>query len=148
MAETGTTGAAPEHENYMGSYYVGDGANWLYFAGFALMIVGVMRILDAIWAFGYRGEVPSSLQHAIFGDKLSTYGWLWLVVGIILILSGIGVLARNQLSRWVGIFAGALGAVTAIWWMPYYPVWSFTYIILGVAVVYALLTHAQPHSVA
>jgi hypothetical protein len=148
MAETGTTGGAPVHENYMTSYYVDDGANWLYFAGFALMIAGVMRIFDAIWAFGYKGTVPSNLQHAIFGDNLSTYGWLWLVVGVILILCGVGVLARNQLSRWVGVFAGALGAVTAIWWMPYYPIWSLTYIILGVAVVYALLTHAQPQSVA
>jgi hypothetical protein len=71
-----------------------------------------------------------------------------LVVGVILILCGVGVLARNQLSRWVGVFASALGAVTAIWWMPYYPIWSLTYIILGVALVYALLTHAQPQSVA
>jgi hypothetical protein len=148
MAETGTTGGAPASENYMTSYYVGGGANWLYFAGFALMIVGIMRIFDAIWAFGYKGTVPSNLQHALFGDNLSTYGWLWLVVGIILILSGVGVFARNELSRWVGIFAGGLLAVTAIWWMPYYPVWSFTYIILGVAIVYALATHGQRQNAA
>jgi membrane protein implicated in regulation of membrane protease activity len=93
-------------------------------------------------------ETRRNLQHAIFGDSLTTYGWLWLVVGIILILCGVGVLARNQFSRWVGIFAGAVGAVTAIWWMPYHPVWSFTYIVLGVAVIYALATHAKPENAA
>jgi hypothetical protein len=148
MAETGTASSAPAQENYMTSYYVGDGKNWLYFAGFALMIVGVMRIFDAVWAFGFKGPVPSNLQHALFGDSLSTYGWLWLVVGIVLIVCGSGVLAQNQLSRWVGVFAGGLCAMTAIWWMPYYPVWSFTYILLGVAIVYALAAHGQPDSTA
>lgn len=70
------------------------------------------------------------------------------VVGVILIVCGVGVLARNQLFRRVGVFAGAIGAVTAIWWTPYYPIWSLTYLILGVAVVYALLAHARPQCVA
>jgi hypothetical protein len=148
MTETGTAGGASTPENYMTSFYVSDRNNWLYFAGFALMIAGVMRIFDAVWAFTYKGPIPSNLQHALLGSTLSTYGWLWLIVGIVLIVCGAGVLARNQLSRWVGMFAGALAAVTAIWWMPYYPVWSFTYIILGVAVVYGLATHGQRQAVA
>ena len=119
------------------------GQGWLVFAAVVLGVMGIMRIFDAIWAFGYKGAVPSNLQHAIFGDNLSTYGWLWLVVGVILILCGVGVLARNQLSRWVGVFAGALGAVTAIWWMPYYPIWSLTYIVVCMFVIYGLAAYGE-----
>ena len=50
-------------------------------------------------------------------------------------------MGRSQIGRWVGITAGAIGAISAIWWMPYYPIWSLTYIALGVIVVYALAAY-------
>ena len=62
----------------------GDG--WLIFAAIVLGIAGIMRIFDAIWAFRYHGVIPENLQGAIFGHSLKTYGWVYLVVGIVLIL--------------------------------------------------------------
>ncbi len=44
----------------------------------------------------------------------------------------------------MGIAAGAIGAISAIWWMPYYPIWSLTYIALGVIVIYALAAYGGP----
>lgn len=119
------------------------GQGWVIFAGIVLLAAGVMRFFDAIWAFSYHGTVPQNLQNAIFGHSLSTYGWLWLVVSIILFLSGLAVMIGSQLGRWVGVAAGAIGAVSAIWWMPYYPIWSLTYVTLGILVIYALLAYGQ-----
>jgi hypothetical protein len=124
-----------------------NGQGWLVFAAVALGIGGIMRIFDAIWAFRYHGSVPENLQNALWGHTLKNYGWLWLVVGIILILCAFGVVARSQVSRWIGIFAGAVAAISAIWWMPYYPIWSLTYIGIGVLVVYALAAHGSRESV-
>ncbi|HEY6472869.1 MAG TPA: hypothetical protein VIY26_08260 [Acidimicrobiales bacterium] len=119
------------------------GEGWLVFAAIALGVAGIMRIFDAIWAFRYHGAVPENLQNALFGTTLKNYGWLWLIVGILLILCGFGVLARSQVSRWIGIFAGAVAAISAIWWMPYYPIWSLTYIALGVFVIYGLAVYGS-----
>ncbi len=119
------------------------GEGWLIFAAVALGVAGIMRIFDGIWAFRYHGAVPENLQNALFGTSLKNYGWLWLIVGIILILCAVGVLARSQVSRWIGIFAGAVAAVSAIWWMPYYPIWSLAYIGLGVFVIYALAVYGS-----
>jgi hypothetical protein len=119
------------------------GEGWLVFAAIALGVAGIMRIFDAIWAFRYHGAVPENLQNALFGTSLKNYGWLWLIVGIILILCAFGVVARSQFSRWIGIFAGAVAAISAIWWMPYYPIWSLTYIALGVLVIYGLAAYGS-----
>ena len=116
-----------------------DGRGWLVFAAVVLGVAGIMRIFDAIWAFRYKGALPENLQNALFGNTLKNYGWLWLIVGILLILSALGVMARSQLSRWIGVVAGAVIAISAIWWMPYYPIWSLTYIGIGVLVIYALV---------
>ena len=57
------------------------------------------------------------------------------------------MLARSQISRWIGIFAGAVAAISAIWWMPYYPIWSLTYIALGVFVIYGLAVYGSREAV-
>jgi hypothetical protein len=123
------------------------GAGWTIFAGTALLIAGVMRIFDSIWAFRYHGVLPSNLEAAIFGHSLKTYAWVYLVVAIILILAGFGVFVQSQVSRWIGVFAAAVLGISAIWWMPYYPIWSLTYIGIAFFVVYALLAYGQRDSV-
>jgi hypothetical protein len=119
---------------------------WIRFASFVLFFAGVMRIFDAIWAFGYKGRLPQSLKHALFGDSLQTYAWLFLACGIVLIAAGIGVLYLSELGRWIGVIAAVVGALSAMAWMPYYPEWSVMYIGLALLVMYALIVHGRRSS--
>ncbi len=142
-----TTGTAT-NEVWVSTPSYESGEGWIYFSGVALMLAGIMRFFDSMWAFAYNGTVPSNLQNALFGTDLSTYGWLWLGVSIVLFLGGLGVFVRSQISRWIGIAAGALGTISAIWWMPYYPVWSLTYVAICVMVIYGLAVHGQRQATA
>lgn len=116
-------------------------SGWLMFAAIVLGVAGIMRVFDAIWAFRYHGALPQNFEDAIFGHSLKTYGWVYLVVAIVLILCAVGVMARSQVSRWIGIFAGAVLSISAIWWMPFYPVWSLAYILAGILVIYSLAVY-------
>ena len=118
-------------------------SGWLTFSAIVLIIAGIMRVIDAIWAFGYNGSIPDGLRGSLLGHSLTAYGWIWLITGIILIAAGVLVLGPSdrpgaEVSRWVGIVAASLGAISAIFVMPYYPVWAFLYIMLAVLVVYGL----------
>lgn len=117
------------------------GEGWVMFAGIVLITAGIMRVFDAIWAFRYHGALPENLEDAVFGHSLKTYGWIYLVVAAILIASGFMVFGGSEIARWIGVVAGAVGAISAIWWMPYYPVWSLTYIAIGALVVYGLIAY-------
>ena len=117
------------------------GLGWMFFAGTVLGIAGIMRIIDAIWAFRYKGAVPQNLQNGVLGSSLKNYAWAWLIVGTILIISSIMLMAKSQFARWIGIIAAAIGGISAITWMPYYPAWSIMYIGLAVLVLYALAAH-------
>jgi hypothetical protein len=121
-------------------------SGWLTFSAVVLIIAGIMRVIDAIWAFGYHGAIPDNLQGALLGHSLATYGWIWLVTGVILIAAGALVLGPSdqpgaEVSRWTGIIAAALSAISAIFVMPYYPVWSLIYIAIAVMVIYGLSAH-------
>jgi hypothetical protein len=117
------------------------GEGWIMFAAIVLAVAGIMRIFDAIWAFRYHGVLPGNLEAAIFGHSLKTYGWVYLAVAAVLILCAFLVLSGSQVGRWAGIVAGAIGCISAIWWMPFYPIWSLTYIAIGVLVIYALAAY-------
>ena len=117
------------------------GEGWLTFAAVVLGVAGIMRIFDAIWAFRYHGALPDNFEAAIFGHSLKTYGWIYLVVAAVLIVCAVLVLSGSQLARWVGVAAGAIIAISAVWWMPYYPVWSLAYIAIGALVIYALVAY-------
>jgi hypothetical protein len=113
------------------------GSGWTLFAAVMLMFAGVMRLFDAVWAFNYTGAAPR-LRDAVLGESISNYGWWWLLSGAVLIGGGFAVLSRSQIGRWLGIGAAIIGALGAITWMPYYPVWSLVYILIASAVTYAL----------
>lgn len=117
------------------------GSGWRFFAGTVLGITGIMRFFAAIWAWRYHGAVPNNLEAAIFGHSLKTYGWVYFIVALILIGSSFGVLTGSQVSRWIGIVAAGILAISAIWWMPYYPVWSLAYIGIGIHVIYGLVVY-------
>jgi len=117
------------------------GEGWLVFAGVILVLGGIMKFFDAIWAFSYHGALPYNLEAAVFGHSLKTYGWVDLAVAVILIVSGFAVVVGSGLARWIGIIAAAIAGISAIWWMPFYPVWSFVYIVIAFLVIYALAVY-------
>ena len=119
-------------------YPAARGGGWLFFAGTILGLAGIMRILDGIWALRYNGAVPDNLQNAVLGHSLDTYGWVWIGVGVVLILVSFGIVARSQFSRWIGYLGAVVLGVSATFWLPYYPVWSLIYIAIAVMVFYAL----------
>jgi hypothetical protein len=121
--------------------YAEPGYGWLFFAGSMMGIAGIMRIFDGIWALRVDNSAP--LDGAFLGTDVSTYGWAWLILGVILLLCSFMVLAKSQFARWIGIIGGAVLAISAIWWMPFYPVWSLMYVFVGVMIVYGLAVYGS-----
>lgn len=117
------------------------GEGWILFAGIMLAVGGVMKIFDGIWAFSYHGTLPANLEAAIFGHSLKTYGWVDFIVAAILIICGFAVIAGSNFGRWIGIIAATIAGISAIWWMPFYPVWGFVYILLAFFVIYTLAVY-------
>jgi len=103
MTQTKTPGTP-----HQGQVTAMKSSGWLTFSGVVLIVAGILRVIDAIWAFGYNGLIPYGLRGALLGHTLTTYGWIWLITGVILIAAGLLVLGPGdrpsaETSRWVGI---------------------------------------------
>jgi hypothetical protein len=116
-------------------------AGWLSFAAAVLVVSGVFKILDALWAFKYDDEVSAEVQTVLFENDLESWGWVWLVVGVVLILAGFAVVSGAQWARWVGIVAASLAAIAFLPWIYYQPLWTILSVTLAVLVIYALAAY-------
>lgn len=117
------------------------GEGWLLFSAVVMITAGIMRILDALWAFDKDDEISEELQVVLWEDGLAAYGWLWLAVGVLLIAAGLGVLSGAEWARWFGIVVAALGAISAFLWIYVFPIWSLVGALVAFAVIYGLATY-------
>ena len=138
---TGPASAAGSNEQRFLTDDTWRPGGWLVFAGTVLGLAGLMRFVDAIWAFRYSGALPEDLKDGLLGSYLTAYAWAWLIVGVILVIASFLLLVRSQIARWIGIAAAVVQGLSAMTWMPYYPVWSLVYVGMAVLVLYALLAH-------
>jgi hypothetical protein len=111
---------------------------WTVFAAVVLIMTGIMRILDAFWAFDHNDETGEDLQVLLFKRDLAAYGWLWLVVGALLIVAGIGVLRGSLAARWFGIAVAAFAAISAMLWIYQFPIGALIYVSIAVLVIMGL----------
>ena len=76
----------------------------------------------------------------MFSD-LRTWGWIMLIVGVLLIIAAMGVFSGSGFARWFGIFAAALLAIDQFMFAQAYPFWSLLMFALAVLVIYALAAY-------
>ncbi|MBK9179762.1 MAG: hypothetical protein IPM45_09370 [Acidimicrobiales bacterium] len=79
----------------------------------------------------------------VFNFDLTTWGWVHLVLGIVLVLVGIGILTGNLAARIVGVVVAAMSAVANFAFLPWYPVWAIAVIAIDVAIIWALTAHGR-----
>ena len=128
-----------------GSHRDGN-SGWAAFAGMVMFLVGS---LDALWGLGgilNDDVVVVGGEGALIAD-ITTWGWVHLVLGSVVAITGIGLLMGNEAARWVGVIVVTVNAISQIVWFPAAPLWAFLLIVLDVTIIYQLTVRwsAQAH---
>jgi amino acid transporter len=112
------------------------------FASVLLLMAGIFQFVA-----GLVGVIEDDFYVVstkwVFEFDVTTWGWIHMILGVVLFLSGLGILGGNVLARTVGVIVAGLAAVANFMWLPYYPVWSIVMIFLAVAVIWALTVHGR-----
>jgi hypothetical protein len=96
--------------------------------------------LDALWGLGgiLNDDVVVVGGHGAIVADITTWGWVHMILGILVALTGLGLLVGNEAARWLGIFFVSVNAISQIVWFPAAPLWAFLLIILDVVIIYQL----------
>lgn len=73
----------------------------------------------------------------------TTWGWIHLVVGIIMVLAGVALYSGAVWARTLGVLLAMVSVIANFAWLPYYPVWSLVMIAAGAFVIWALTAHGR-----
>lgn len=109
------------------------------FAGVLLFVDGVLAVLNGIVGIA-KDDVYTRIGDYTYKFDLTAWGWIHLIIGVILILTGAGILKGLPWARGVGVGMASLSIIANFIWLPYQPLWAITAIAIGVFVIWALLT--------
>jgi hypothetical protein len=115
---------------------------WSGFAGVMLIVIGVMDFIQGLVALVNDTFYVIS-EGWVFEFDVTAWGWIHLILGLVLIASGVGIFSGNVAARTVGVIVAGLAAVVNFAWLPYYPVWSICIIAICIAVIWALTAHGR-----
>lgn len=115
---------------------------WIVFASVMMIIAGALNAIHGIVAIVNDEWVVWGERANLYLD-LTTWGWLHLAVGIVVLLAGIWLMSGNLLARTIAVLIAGLAIVGNFLWLPAYPLWSLTIIAINVFVIYALTAHGR-----
>jgi hypothetical protein len=107
------------------------------FAATMLVLLGIFKAIAGLVAI-FDDDFYVVTQNYTFDLDASAWGWIHLLLGIILVVVGYFLFAG---AAWAGVTAIVLAVISAVanfFFIPYYPFWSILVIALDVWVIWAL----------
>jgi len=129
----------------------GWAVGWTFFAAFMMIMIGVFHAIAgfaAILEDEFLSVVPAVGTEAQ-GDvyflqfDATTWGWIHLILGIVILLAGFGLFSGAVWARTVGVILAVISAIVGFAWIPWYPVWGIIIIAIAISVIWALTAHGR-----
>lgn len=120
-------------------------AGLITFAGVMMIMVAAFHIFAGLVALFERTFYLTTPNYLITVDT-TTWGWIHIVLGVVVLLAGIALLTGQGWARVVAVVLAVLSAIANFTFIPYYPIWSLTIIALDTFVIWALVSHGDAYS--
>ena len=118
------------------------GAGRVVFAAILLLIVGTLNIVYGFGALDDANYFTNDTRYVL--TNLNTLGWVLIIVGVIQLTGGFSLMAGNAYGRVIGIIAGSLGAITALFSIGgSNPWWSLALFALCIFVVHGIVIYGD-----
>jgi hypothetical protein len=120
----------------------GAAAGWTMFAGIMMILIGVFHAIAGLSGV-LKDNFYAVLPNYVLKFDVTTWGWIHLVGGIVIVLAGFGLFSGAVWARTVGVILASVSALVSFAWIPLYPIWSLVLIAIDVTVIWALTVHGR-----
>lgn len=112
------------------------------FAGTLMIMIGVFHAFQGIVALINDTFYVVGPEYILQFD-VTTWGWVHLILGIVVALAGAALFSGAVWGRTVAVVMACVSMAASFVWMPYYPLWSIAIIALDVFVIWAVTAHGR-----
>ena len=125
-------------ERHTTSAWVG----WIGFAGVVMILSGIFQAIEGlVGIFRESFYVVAHSPQVLVVNSVHTWGWINLIVGVVVMLAGISLFSGSTWARVVAVLFALGSAIVNMVYLPQFPVWSILCISLSVIVIYAVMAH-------
>lgn len=117
-------------------------SGWVYFASVMMFLAGLLHAVEGLVAL-FKENFFVVTPNALIAFNYTTWGWINIVLAIILLTAAASVLAGGLWGRAVGVIAAVLSIVASMAFLSAYPIWSILVIVVDVLVIHALVVRAE-----
>ncbi|MER6094462.1 hypothetical protein ABT154_01060 [Streptomyces sp. NPDC001728] len=109
------------------------------FAGVLMLVTGCMDVFQGIAGIA-KDDVYTRIGDYVFKFNLTTWGWIHLILGVVVAIAGFGILRGAEWGRIAGICLASLNLLVQFLFLPYQPWWALFSMAISVFVIWALAT--------
>ena len=120
----------------------GVAQGFIVFAGVMMILAGSFQAFAGLVGI-FQNEFYVSTPKYLLQLDATSWGWIHLLLGIVVLFAGFAVMAGQTWGRVVGITMAAISMAANFAFLPYYPFWSLTIITVDVFVIWALAVHGR-----
>lgn len=104
-----------------------------------MMVTGIISIFEGIAGIA-EDEVYTRVGNYVFSWDLTAWGWVHLILGILVGITGWGILKNMEWARYTGVALASLNIIVQFLFLPYQPVWAIFSMAISVFIIWALIT--------
>ena len=140
-AATPAPGPAPSTTPQAGASGTSGWVAWIGFAAVLLILIGTLHVFEGIVALVNGTYFQVSGSRLVVHMDLTAWGWVHIGMGVVLLVTGVGVFGGWVWARALGTVVALISAVVNVTFLAAQPLWSATMIALCIVVVLALTVH-------
>ena len=114
-----------------------QGRGGVVFAAAVMVVIGIFQAIEGLVAI-FNDDWYVATRHYTFDLDITAYGWIHLILGIVILLAGCALFAGKVWGGVLAIFLAILSAIANFFFIPYYPFWSITIIALCIWVIWSV----------
>ena len=107
------------------------------FAAVLMILIGIFQSIAGLTAI-VDDDFYVLTQNYTFDIDTTAWGWIHLILGVVVLLAGIALFAGKGWAGMVALALAVLSAIANFFFIPYYPFWAILEIALAVWVIWAL----------
>ncbi len=116
---------------------------WVLFGGIMLVLLGALHLTVGLVALLRPEFIAGDRADQLLDIPLTSIGWLHVGLGVLALVSGVGLIRGLTWARVVSVVLALLAALVNFAFVSVYPIWSVIGIGLAVLIAWAVAAHGR-----
>ena len=143
QAPAARTTGAPQHDGHGATALPDPWSGWVIFSSTMMILLGCFQGIAGLVALFNKSYYLVSSSGLVVHVDYTVWGWVHLIVGVVALVAGFGLFTGAMWARVLAIMVAGLSAIVNFGFIPAFPLWALTIIVVDILVIYAVAAHGR-----